>query len=65
MSAIRLAVTAVTVAITVARHPAVRAGVRYLAENPRAREVAIETTRRAAYNAGVIARRVIPRALIR
>jgi hypothetical protein len=65
MSAIRLAVTAVTVAITVARHPAIRAGVRYIADNPHAREVAIETTRRAAFNAGVLARRIIPRALIR
>ncbi len=64
MSAIRLAVTAVTVAITVAQHPAVRAGVRAIAGNPHAREIAVTTTRRAAYGAGQLARRIIPRSLV-
>ena len=65
MSAIRLAVTAVGVAITIAQHPVVRAGIRAVADNPRAREIARGTVLGAAYTAGVVARRVIPRTLIR
>jgi len=65
MSAIRLAVTAVGLAVTIARHPLVRAGIRAVASNPRAREVARDTVMTAAYGAGVVARRIIPRTLIR
>lgn len=65
MSAIRLAVTAVGVAITIARHPVVRAGIRAVANNPRAREMARDTVLGAAYGAGVVARRIIPRNLVR
>jgi len=61
MSAIRLAVTVVTAAITASRHPAVRAGISAVASNPRAREAALNATRSAAYNAGVVARHIVGR----
>jgi len=61
MSAIRLAVTVVSTALAVSRHPAVRAGVQAVVSNPKARETAINTTRNAAYNAGVIARHLLGR----
>lgn len=61
MSAIRLAVTVVSAAITVTRHPAVRAGIHAVATNPKAREAAVNATRNVAYNAGVIARHIVGR----
>jgi len=61
MSAIRIAVTVVGAAITMSRHPAVRAGINAVAANPKARETAISVTRSAAYNAGVIARHIVGR----
>lgn len=61
MSAIRLAVTVVSAAITVTRHPAVRAGIHAVANNPKAREAAVSATRNVAYNAGVIARHIVGR----
>lgn len=61
MSAIRLAVTVVSTAIAMSRHPAVRAGISAVAANPKARETAINVTRSAAYNAGVIARHLVGR----
>ncbi len=61
MSAVRLAVTVVSTALAVSRHPAVRAGIHAVASNPKARETAIATTRNVAYNAGVIARHVLGR----
>jgi hypothetical protein len=61
LSAIRLAVTVVSAAVTMSRHPAVRAGISAVANNPKAREVAVTTTRNVAYNAGVIARHIIGR----
>ncbi|WIY51879.1 hypothetical protein O9Z70_10335 [Devosia sp. YIM 151766] len=57
MSAIRLAVTVVSTAFAVSRHPAVRA----MVNNPKTRETAISTTRNAAYNAGVLARHLLGR----
>ena len=66
MSVIRLAITAASIAVTVARHPAVRAGIRaapYLitpAMRERASEAALET----AYRAGTIARRVVSKRLV-
>lgn len=63
MSAIRLAVTVLGAAVTVSRHPVVRAGIVALASNPKARETAITVTRTAAYNAGVIARHLVGRRL--
>ncbi|MBJ6987497.1 MULTISPECIES: hypothetical protein [unclassified Devosia] len=61
MSAVRLAVTVVTTAITVSRHPAVRAGIQAVAQNPKTREVAINTSRNVAYSAGVLARHLLGR----
>jgi hypothetical protein len=61
MSAIRIAVTVVGAAITMTRHPVVRAGISAVANNPKAREAAINATRNAAYNAGVIARHLVGR----
>ncbi|MDY6961111.1 MAG: hypothetical protein SV862_04350 [Pseudomonadota bacterium] len=63
MSAIRIAVTVVGAAITMSRHPVVRAGMIAVASNPRAREAAINVTRSAAYNAGVLARHIVGRRL--
>ena len=61
MSAIRIAVTVVGAAITMTRHPVVRAGIRAVAANPKARRMAITMTRNAAYNAGVVARHLVGR----
>lgn len=61
MSAIRLAVAVVSTAVTVSRHPVVRAGVQAVVNNPKARETAITTTRNVAYNAGVLARHLLGR----
>jgi hypothetical protein len=61
MSAVRLAVAVVSTALTVSRHPVVRAGIHAVVNNPKARETAITTTRNVAYNAGVIARHVLGR----
>lgn len=61
MSAVRLAVTVVTTAITVSRHPAVRAGIQAVAKNPKTREVAVNTTKNVAYSAGVLARHLLGR----
>ena len=61
MSAIRLAVTVVGAAITMSRHPVVRAGINAVASNPKARETAISVTRTAAYNAGVISLHIVGR----
>jgi hypothetical protein len=61
LSAIRLAVTVVSAAMTMSRHPAVRAGIHAVANNPKAREAAANATRSVAYNAGVIARHIVGR----
>ena len=61
MSALRLAVTMVTVAATIAQHPAVRQSVRAAAPHvfrPRNKEMAIRATLNAAYNAGALTRRI-------
>jgi len=63
MSAIRIAVTVVSTAIAASRHPVVRAGVNAALNNPKTRETAINVTRSAAYNAGVIARHIMGRRL--
>lgn len=63
MSAIRIAVTVVGAAVTLSRHPVVRAGIRAVASNPKARETAISVTRSAAYNAGVLARHLVGKRL--
>jgi hypothetical protein len=63
MSVVRAAITVATVAITVARHPAVRAAVRAapLLVTPAMREKATDTALSAAYRAGALARRIVPR----
>jgi hypothetical protein len=63
MSVLRVAVSAIGVAAAVARHPAVRAGLRAapLLITPRMRQMAADATLNAAYNAGVVARKVIKR----
>jgi hypothetical protein len=63
MSPIRTAATLVGVAITVARHPAVRAAVRAapLLITPRMREMATEATLETAFRAGVVARKIVVR----
>lgn len=64
MPVVKLAVAALGLAVTIARHPLVRAGVRAVADNPELREGAVRLTRSTAYKAGVLARRIIPRSLI-
>jgi hypothetical protein len=67
MSVLRLAITAASIAVTVARHPVVRAGVRAapLLITPAMREKAAETALATAYQAGVLARRIVPRKIAR
>jgi hypothetical protein len=66
MSVFRMAVTAATIAVSVARHPAVRAGLRAapLLITPAMREKATGTALHAAYRAGQLVRRVVPRQLV-
>ncbi len=61
MSAIRIAMALVGTALTMGRHPVVRAGIRAVVSNPKAKEAAVTATRSAAYNAGVIARHLVGR----
>ena len=69
MSAIRTAVAVaeltiavVGVAVTVSRHPLVRAGVRAMPQE--IKDAAAEAVLDAAYRAGAVARRVLPRRLV-
>jgi hypothetical protein len=64
MAPIRMVVSALGLALTAARHPAVRAGIKVAAPivlNPRNREKAAEAARTAAYGAGVLVRRLSPK----
>lgn len=63
MSPIRTAATVIGVAITVARHPVVRAAVRAapLLITPRMREMAAEATLETAFRAGTVARKIVRR----
>ena len=63
MSPIRTAATVIGVAMTVARHPAVRAAVRAapLLITPKMRETATEATLDAAFRAGQVARKIVKR----
>ena len=63
MSAIRTAATVIGVAMTVARHPMVRAAVRAAPRlvTPRMRAAAADATLDAAYKAGVLARKIVKR----
>jgi hypothetical protein len=66
VSVLRLAITAATIAVTVARHPVVQAGIKAapLLITPRMRELAAEAALDTAYKAGQLARRIVPRQLI-
>ncbi|HEY4369587.1 MAG TPA: hypothetical protein VGN07_20305 [Steroidobacteraceae bacterium] len=63
MSPIRTAATMLGVAITVARHPVVRAAVRAapLLITPRMRAVASDAALETAFRAGVVARKIVRR----
>lgn len=63
MSVFRVAITAVSVAAAVARHPVVRAGLRAapLLITPQVKQKAADATLSAAYNAGVVVRKLIKR----
>lgn len=63
MSVLRAAITAASIVMTVARHPAVRAGLRAAPHliTPGMREKASEAALSAAYSAGVLARRIVPK----
>jgi hypothetical protein len=63
MSAIRAAVTVIGVAMTVARHPVVRAAVRAAPHvvTPQMKAKAADATLDAAYKAGVLARKLMKR----
>lgn len=66
MSVLRIAVTAVGVAATLARHPVVRAGIKAapLLITPKMRSDAAEAVLSTAYKAGAAARRLVgPRKL--
>lgn len=60
MSVFRVALTAASVAMTVARHPAVRAGLRAapLLITPAVKQQAGDAALKAAYRAGVLARKL-------
>ena len=63
MSVLRVAVTAATVAVTIARHPVVRAGLRAmpLLITPQMKARAQEAALDAAYRAGSVARKLVVR----
>ena len=63
MSPIRTAATLIGVAVTVARHPMVRAAVRAAPHlvTPRMRSMATDATLEAAFRAGVVARKLVKR----
>jgi hypothetical protein len=66
VAAVELTVAVVGVAVAVSRHPLVRAGIKAAPHlmTPGMKQAAAETARNAAYGAGVLARRVVPRSLI-
>jgi hypothetical protein len=63
MPVLRTAATIIGVAVTVARHPAVRAAVRAapLLITPKMRAAAADATLETAFRAGVIARKIVRR----
>ncbi|MEO6014832.1 MAG: hypothetical protein ABIQ30_14760 [Devosia sp.] len=63
MSPIRTAATILGVAVTIARHPVVRAAVRSapLLVTPRMRAAAADATLEAAFRVGVVARKIVKR----
>lgn len=57
--AVKLAVSAIGLALAASRHPVVRAGIQAAAANPQVRAKAGQVVRGAAYGAGVIARQIV------
>jgi len=66
IAAVELTVAVVGIAVTVSRHPLVRAGIKAAPHlmTPAMREAAAESALNAAYRAGVLARRIVPRSII-
>ena len=66
VAAIELAVAAIGIAVTVSRHPLVRAGIKAAPQlmTPAMRQAAAEKALDAAFTAGVMARRILPRRLM-
>jgi hypothetical protein len=67
VSAIEITVALVGVAVAVSRHPAVRAGIKAapLLVTPGMKSAAADAALSTAYKAGVLARRLVPRGLVR
>jgi hypothetical protein len=66
IAAVELTVAIVGIAVTVGRHPLVRAGIKAAPHlmTPAMKEAATESALNAAYRVGVLARRLVPRGLI-
>jgi hypothetical protein len=62
IAAVELTVAVVGIAVTISRHPLVRAGVKAMPEELKAH--AADAVLEAAYRAGVAARRIVPRSLL-
>jgi hypothetical protein len=66
IAAVELTIAVVGVAVAISRHPLVRAGIKAAPHlmTPTMKENAAELARNAAYTAGSLARRVVPRSII-
>ena len=66
IAAVEVTVAVVGVAVAVSRHPLVRAGFRAAPHlmTPAMKQAAADTALNAAYAAGVLARRLLPRGLV-
>ncbi|MDB5561795.1 MAG: hypothetical protein JWN11_1213 [Hyphomicrobiales bacterium] len=66
MSIVRTTVTVIGVAVAISRHPLVRAGMKAAPHlmSPRMRETAAESARVAAFNAGALLRRIVPKSML-
>jgi len=66
IAAVEVTVAVVTLAVAVSRHPVVRAGIRAAPHlmTPAMRQAAADLALDAAYRAGVMARRILPRGLV-
>jgi hypothetical protein len=66
LAAAELTVAVVGLAVTVSRHPLVRAGIRAAPHlmTPAMKQAAAERALDVAYQAGVMARRIVPRSLV-
>jgi hypothetical protein len=66
VAAVEVTLAVVGLAVTISRHPLVRAGIKAAPHlmTPEMREAATERALDAAYQAGVLARRILPRGLL-